>query len=730
MRKLLTVIIAITSLGASYAFGDASFQGVGGAYYNTYSHANGISANGSTVIGRSGHLTLGVWWGWRWTEEGGYQGLPSLPVGRFSSNGIAAQSADGGVMVGYTRSQYSNNSACFWVGPEYNVQSLGVGGGASGVSADGSVIIGNANAIGAFRWTQATGVVALGNSLTSATAISADGSVIVGQVGYEAFRWSAATGMVMLGGLPGVPGPNYSRVSHVSSDGSVIVGRSPTSGEAYRWTAATGMVGLGFTGAVDDINSDGSVIVGTANQEALRWTAATGPVSLGLLPGVVAIDARVVSNDGSIIVGRCFTEDLGQVAWVWDQVNGMRFLQNVLVNDFGLDLTGWNLQVANDISADGQKIVGLGTNPDGYSEGWVATIPALTTSVAGSVTANCPAPNTGLASIMIDLYEQGTGDLVISVLTDVDGNYLIEDLTPGDYIVTGIIPLSFDVIEDEVPITLAGGATEIVDFSLTCIVIDSLPPGLIHTLSSAYWKGQVGKLLKGKIRDIDAATLCGYLDMIAGHFNSNVINQVVVYEPPTSGVCMDKLLVAGDLLNARGDSAEVAKARKQLMALLLNVASGKLSQTAIISVDGATVSQAITYCDNIIDDPNGDYHLARDICKEINKNQEVAAGVIDLGTENIAYKQAEIPLTFSLVQNYPNPFNPTTEISFSLPSAADVKLEIYNIMGQRVTTLVNERLEAGEHIVQWDGSEAASGVYFYRLQTDDFVGTKKMILLK
>jgi len=83
-----------------------------------------------------------------------------------------------------------------------------------------------------------------------------------------------------------------------------------------------------------------------------------------------------------------------------------------------------------------------------------------------------------------------------------------------------------------------------------------------------------------------------------------------------------------------------------------------------------------------------------------------------------------------LIGNYPNPFNPVTEISFSLPAASHVKLEIYNIMGQKVATLVDDQLEAGTHIVQWNGSEAASGVYLYRLEVGEFVDAKKMILLK
>jgi hypothetical protein len=86
--------------------------------------------------------------------------------------------------------------------------------------------------------------------------------------------------------------------------------------------------------------------------------------------------------------------------------------------------------------------------------------------------------------------------------------------------------------------------------------------------------------------------------------------------------------------------------------------------------------------------------------------------------------------SISRVQNYPNPFNPQTEIRFSLPSATRVSLSVYNITGQLVTTLIDSRLEAGEHAVAFDGSAYASGVYFYRLQTEATVITRKMILLK
>ncbi|MDH4157230.1 MAG: T9SS type A sorting domain-containing protein [candidate division Zixibacteria bacterium] len=96
---------------------------------------------------------------------------------------------------------------------------------------------------------------------------------------------------------------------------------------------------------------------------------------------------------------------------------------------------------------------------------------------------------------------------------------------------------------------------------------------------------------------------------------------------------------------------------------------------------------------------------------------------------------APLPSTFVLYQNYPNPFNPTTTVEFSLSAAADVRLDIYNILGQRVTTLLDEKLPSGSHRVVWDatngdGQRVATGVYLYKLQVDSDKETKKMMFLK
>ncbi len=98
----------------------------------------------------------------------------------------------------------------------------------------------------------------------------------------------------------------------------------------------------------------------------------------------------------------------------------------------------------------------------------------------------------------------------------------------------------------------------------------------------------------------------------------------------------------------------------------------------------------------------------------------------------------EIPSKYKLYQNYPNPFNPTTKIKFNIPLSRGVpegwgvltRLTIYDILGREVATLVNEQLKPGNYEVEWNGSSYASGVYFYKLQTNEFIETKKMILLK
>lgn len=123
------------------------------------------------------------------------------------------------------------------------------------------------------------------------------------------------------------------------------------------------------------------------------------------------------------------------------------------------------------------------------------------------------------------------------------------------------------------------------------------------------------------------------------------------------------------------------------------------------AVDGSMINTVIK--------DGGSYQLT-------NKN----VNLLKVGSEFV------IPNEYSLEQNFPNPFNPTTTIKFAIPEASNVKLTIYNALGQKVAELVNSTLEAGSYSFNWDASNVASGMYFYELNTNNFSSVKKMTLMK
>jgi len=92
--------------------------------------------------------------------------------------------------------------------------------------------------------------------------------------------------------------------------------------------------------------------------------------------------------------------------------------------------------------------------------------------------------------------------------------------------------------------------------------------------------------------------------------------------------------------------------------------------------------------------------------------------------------KSETPISYTLEQNYPNPFNPTTTIKFAVNKDSNVNLSIYNVLGELVSTLVDEQMKAGYYEYEFNASNLASGIYIYRIKADDFVETKKMVLLR
>lgn len=292
---------------------------------------------------------------------------------------------------------------------------------ASGVSADGSVVVGsNLNSVlinGATNYSPTHGFVWADGSMSplsalplpgyksSAASISADSSVVVGRTScsysYCGSGFPSATIWTSDDPYPYVLGADSSAYG-VSADGSVVVGEGNLEGgtgglilgEAFRWTIGAGMVGLGDlsggTGnsAAYEVSADGSVVVGQGNRavlardlpttgEAFRWTIEDGMVGLGDLPGGDSSSvAHGVSADGSIVVGQGDGVN-GKEAFVWTQEAGMQRLFDVLVAGGATGLDGWTLTGAYSISADGNWVVGSGINPFGTEEAFRASIAAV-----------------------------------------------------------------------------------------------------------------------------------------------------------------------------------------------------------------------------------------------------------------------------------------------------------------------------------------------------------------
>jgi len=118
------------------------------------------------------------------------------------------------------------------------------------------------------------------------------------------------------------------------------------------------------------------------------------------------------------------------------------------------------------------------------------------------------------------------------------------------------------------------------------------------------------------------------------------------------------------------------------------------------------------------------------VSADLTNGEEIIISDSTINKLNIVSGQILSPSRYSLEQNYPNPFNPITKIKFSIPDESGVNLSVYNILGELISTLVDEKLKAGYYEFNFDGTKYSSGVYFYRINAGSFVETKKMILLR
>ena len=121
------------------------------------------------------------------------------------------------------------------------------------------------------------------------------------------------------------------------------------------------------------------------------------------------------------------------------------------------------------------------------------------------------------------------------------------------------------------------------------------------------------------------------------------------------------------------------------------------------------------------------------ICNQDSHKRETQRGrriAVIFENNNPPIHDINIPAKYDLSQNYPNPFNPTTKLEFGISNLGFVTLKVYDILGKEVKTLVNEIKPAGTYSVLFDGSNLASGVYFYRIEAGEFRDIRRMVLIK
>lgn len=335
------------------------------------------------------------------------------------SAGFNGVSGNGAYGVGFGTPGADNVASRFRLSTGVFDQLAGVGAGqAFDANLDGTVIVGarqQAN-LTAFSWSEGGGVVDLtapiGSTTTAALGVNVNGTIIVGRalVGsvFNAVRWDSGTPTVLDTITPTlqVTNPGADAVD-VNDNGNVIVGQADwdnngdTAGgvgtRPVRWSGAGSLFSLGLLpggtqGRANAVSAEASssevTIVGESatttggtHTEAFRWTQATGILPLGLLAGGTDSRALDVSANGNVIVGEGTTAD-GTEAFIWDSINGMQRLQDVLdARGIGGALAGWTLKSANAISRDGRVIVGVASRadinePDGFEEaGFIVFLP-------------------------------------------------------------------------------------------------------------------------------------------------------------------------------------------------------------------------------------------------------------------------------------------------------------------------------------------------------------------
>ncbi|MHA2028028.1 MAG: LamG-like jellyroll fold domain-containing protein [Candidatus Kariarchaeaceae archaeon] len=337
----------------------------------------------------------------------------------------------------------------------------------------------------------------------------------------------------------------------------------------------------------------------------------------------------------------------------------------------------------------------------------------------GNITGTVSVNGTGLENVTVKLLDTNEDPVpeFNDVSTNVNGEYSFNEVPEGDYQVMIVEPLGYVSDGNPKEATVVADETTIVDFNLTEVVV------MNNARSKGYWKHQFDVYVRGRGNAQESEQdLLDYIALVQDHYNLH-------YDIFTDLTTLEEWQ---DVLSLRGNHPMVERAKQHLAALLMNMVSNKIGQYTVVTDDGRDVGDVIQHVSFMIEDgDDSNDELAKDLAESVNNQQTIAAGIVPEGDKlfKVSSETGKV-LTYELSMNFPNPYNPTTTIKYQIPNAGFVTLKVYDVLGNEVATLVNESKEEGRYQITFDASILSSGVYIYQLQVNDYLSTKKMVLMK